>query len=184
MSQTIEDLLQEALDTWGEDAQIMMALEECGELITALTQYWRGRKTKEEVAEEIADVSIMMRQMRLVFGYETVNEIEAGKLVRLKKRIEESKVELCESCGENPGQLNSMFWWDEDETEGHWVCKQCEQELAEQHEEWARSMASVYAGAYEGRVCRCHHAERFHDNEAGRCEVPGCGCETFTDQAG
>ena len=89
MSQTIEDLLQEALDTWGEDAQIMMALEECGELITALTQYWRGRKTKEEVAEEIADVSIMMRQMRLIFGYQIVNEIEAGKLVRLKKRLDQ-----------------------------------------------------------------------------------------------
>lgn len=84
---TIESLLQQAIDTWGEDAQVSMAIEECSELITALTQFWRGRKTKAEVAEEIADVSIMMRQLRLIFGYQEVNEIEAGKLARLKKRL-------------------------------------------------------------------------------------------------
>lgn len=87
MSQTIENLLQKAIDTWGEDAQLLMALEECGELIAVLSQYIRGRRTKEEVAEEVADVSIMMRQLRLIFGYETVNEIEAGKIVRLRNRL-------------------------------------------------------------------------------------------------
>lgn len=88
MTQTIEDLLQQAIDVWGEDAQVLMAVEECSELITILAQYWRGRKTKEEVAEEIADVSIMMRQLRLIFGYQTVNEYEAGKIVRLKQRLD------------------------------------------------------------------------------------------------
>lgn len=88
MTQTIEDLLQQAIDIWGEDTQVLMAVEECGELIAILAQYYRGRKTKGEVAEEIADVSIMMRQLRLIFGYQIVNEYEAGKIARLKRRLD------------------------------------------------------------------------------------------------
>lgn len=84
---TIEYLLNQAIETWGTDAQIDMAIEECGELITVLTQFRRGRKEMLEVAEEIADVSIMMRQLRLIFGYRAVNKIEAEKLVRLKDRL-------------------------------------------------------------------------------------------------
>lgn len=84
---TIEYLLTQAIEIWGTEAQIDMAIEECGELITALVQWRRGRKEMADVAEEIADVSIMMRQLRLIFGYQAVNKIEAEKLVRLKNRL-------------------------------------------------------------------------------------------------
>lgn len=84
----IEDLLQQATDTWGEESQMLLAIEECGELIAVLSQYMRGRKTKTDVAEEIADVSLMMRQLRLLFGWDEVNVIEVNKIKRLKMRLE------------------------------------------------------------------------------------------------
>lgn len=87
---TIEYLLNQAIETWGTAAQIDMAIEECGELITALVQWRRGRKEMAEVVEEIADVSIMMRQLRLIFGYQAVNKIEAQKLIRLKDRLKKT----------------------------------------------------------------------------------------------
>lgn len=31
------------------------------------------------------------------------------------------------------------------------------------------------------KTCVCGHLERWHDNEAGSCDVAGCSCEIFTE---
>ena len=63
--------MQTALDKWGLDAQCDQTVEECAELIVALQKYSkRSPKTAtiEEVIDEIADVEIMLAQMRLALG--------------------------------------------------------------------------------------------------------------------
>jgi len=42
-----EQIYKDALKAWGIDAQCMMAIEECGELITALSHKYRGREAKQ-----------------------------------------------------------------------------------------------------------------------------------------
>lgn len=57
-----------AVVVYGKDAQVAQALEEFGELLTALGHYRRGRCGMPKVAEEAADVSIMLDQLAVIFG--------------------------------------------------------------------------------------------------------------------
>lgn len=82
------DLYKQAIEKWGEMAQINMVFEECGELLTALAQYLRGRVSNPEVVTEIADVQIMMEQMSVLFGQQEVAIEKERKLERLKERLE------------------------------------------------------------------------------------------------
>ena len=83
-----DELYAKAIDTWGQMPQINMVNEECGELITSLARYLRGRDTVDDVITEIADVSIMMEQMAVLFGKEQFEKEKERKLQRLKERLE------------------------------------------------------------------------------------------------
>lgn len=83
------ELYYEALDRWGRNAEICLAIEECSELITKLIKYDReiNGSTIEEIRDEIADVEIMMRQMEIIFGKVETLKIKQQKLERLAKRL-------------------------------------------------------------------------------------------------
>ena len=84
------EIYRAALNTFGTEAQIKMLFEEIGELMTAICQYSRGRDKVAHVAEEIADVGIMLDQMAVLFDCEAEVEIQRKyKLRRLEQRIEE-----------------------------------------------------------------------------------------------
>lgn len=79
-----ENIYQRALDKWGEASQIMMATGECGEFIAESTKHFvQNKSSVEAVASEVADVMIMMEQMRLLCGEELVDSIKQQKLERL-----------------------------------------------------------------------------------------------------
>jgi NTP pyrophosphatase (non-canonical NTP hydrolase) len=80
-----------AIETWGEQAQIGMAIEECSELITVLVKLGRKKNgsTKEQVIDEVADVMIMMEQLQHIFGFSDVADRKDFKLSRLKERLDE-----------------------------------------------------------------------------------------------
>ena len=86
---TAEKLYTEALRKWGQIAQIDQCIEECGELVAALQQFKRGRPVN--VITEIADVTIMAEQMRLMFGADTVDGLKESKLERLERRLGEEQ---------------------------------------------------------------------------------------------
>lgn len=78
-----------AISQWGYEAQVDMALEECIELAHAIMKFKGGGKEKiANVEEEIADVEIMMAQMRLIFNTKNISRIKAKKLKRLQRRLE------------------------------------------------------------------------------------------------
>lgn len=82
-------VFQKALDTWGAETQSLCLLEEMAELQDALCKYKRGRRTVEDIAEEIADVTIMLDQMKLHFHIEEeVEAWRAGKVEKIKGRLE------------------------------------------------------------------------------------------------
>jgi len=84
-----DEVLERALDTWGEEAQIVMAMQESSELITALTDVYRGRADAADVIDEIADVHVMLDQLALIFGPDAVDERIDKKLDRLDERLQE-----------------------------------------------------------------------------------------------
>lgn len=88
-------ILEAAIDTWGTEMQIVVAIEEMSELTKALTKYiWANDLATDDIVwiatnirEEMADVGIMLNQLSLIFGDTTEEEIR--KLNRLRRRIED-----------------------------------------------------------------------------------------------
>lgn len=83
----MDSILAKAIEKWGEEAQQRQVIEECGELIVAINHYQRGKGTVEDVITEIADVSIMCEQMKLMFGENRVNAEIERKVNRLRERL-------------------------------------------------------------------------------------------------
>lgn len=83
---TENKILQTAIAVYGELAQEQMAVEECSELIQAICHKHRGRE--HNIAEEIADVEIMLEQLKIINNCgETVEEIRKQKIARLYDRL-------------------------------------------------------------------------------------------------
>ena len=86
------NIMTRAIQHFGETAQIDMAVEEMAELTKALCKVKRatpGATTTAAIAnaiEEIADVQIMLDQLRLIFARST-DEVEEEKLRRLLGRL-------------------------------------------------------------------------------------------------
>lgn len=89
------ELHTKCLKKWGQGAQIDMAIEEMSELIQALCKAKRKHRPATwlySIYEELADVSVMLSQMAILFdGEEIVPRIKAMKLERLVKRLEGKK---------------------------------------------------------------------------------------------
>jgi NTP pyrophosphatase (non-canonical NTP hydrolase) len=80
------EILITAIKTFGEKAQEEMAIEECSELIQAISHKHRGRE--HNIAEEIADVEIMLEQLKIINNCrKEVAEIHKTKVERLFNRV-------------------------------------------------------------------------------------------------
>ena len=87
-------ILRKALDTYGEMWQIKKLFEEIGEMQEALCKCTDGRDTVEHLAEEIADVRIMLTQMCILHDCEDLaDEIMLEKLERLADRVKKARGE-------------------------------------------------------------------------------------------
>lgn len=88
-----EDVLNKAIEVWGNEAQLEMVIEECLELALALQKLKRKRGNPldkiNNVVDEIADVKIMIYQAERIFGSQPVNERVEFKINRLKERLKE-----------------------------------------------------------------------------------------------
>ncbi len=87
MEQNEKNICVLAVETFGPQSQINMAIEECAELINALCKLRRERVGTIDVVTEIADVQIMCEQLAYMFGEQTVVDERKRKIERLKKRL-------------------------------------------------------------------------------------------------
>ena len=82
-------VFEKALTTYGFESQTKMLLEEMSELTKAMCKYWRGKRNLEEIAEEMADVQIMLDQMTLLFqNHGLQQQYRLEKIERLRQRLE------------------------------------------------------------------------------------------------
>ena len=75
------------LREYGNDSQVKMCIEECSELINALCKSYRGRTKDADIITEIADVTIMCRQMAMIYGEEEVEKEITRKQERMLERM-------------------------------------------------------------------------------------------------
>ena len=83
-----KEVLRSALVKWGKRSQVFMCVEEMAELMKELSKNDRGRSNTTEIAEEIADVEIMLEQMKMEFNiHSSVDIMRAMKIANLEQEI-------------------------------------------------------------------------------------------------
>lgn len=91
-----KEVLVKAIETYGEENQFRMAIEEMAELTKAICKLERAETVAEKdmavgnVIEEIGDVQIMLDQLRIIVKSDT-KAVEDVKLFRLAGRIKEKE---------------------------------------------------------------------------------------------
>ena len=97
----MEFLCKRAVETFGADSQTMIAIEEMAELQKELCKHFRGRNNYYNIAEEIADVQIMLEQMIILHDCrDAVEDWKFAKLMRLRELIGEASVSEMEQNSE------------------------------------------------------------------------------------
>ena len=86
----MKTIIERAMEKYGFNNQVVVAVEELSELQKELCKSLRGEVSIDRIAEELADVEIMLWQVQKLFGIEDkyVQEVINFKLSRLKERLE------------------------------------------------------------------------------------------------
>jgi DNA helicase IV len=82
-------IYKQAIETYGKEEQLNIAIEELSELIKEICKHKRGEDNICAIVEEMADCYIMLEQMKMIF------ELDDGRIIhemnrkteRLKKRL-------------------------------------------------------------------------------------------------
>ena len=96
------EVYRAAFDSYKSENQLIVAVEELSELQKELCKVLRGEGNSEALAEEMADVTIMMEQLRLLFDMdERIGEVMDRKIMRLSRNVESARVWRGGRCGVN-----------------------------------------------------------------------------------
>ena len=76
-----------ALALWGYDCQVLATAEECNELAAVCTRFVNHKANGNRIAEEAADVEIMIEQLRHNGMNDMIDHHKTRKLVRLSQRV-------------------------------------------------------------------------------------------------
>lgn len=84
----MKELYKELFKKYG-DKQLIVAIEELSELQKEICKALRGKLNIDNITEEIADVEIMIDQLKfyLSISNETVEEMKKYKIERTKERV-------------------------------------------------------------------------------------------------
>jgi NTP pyrophosphatase (non-canonical NTP hydrolase) len=84
-------ILEKAIETYGKDMQLTVAVEEFSELIKEICKSKRGNANRKNIIEEMADCYIMLEQLAIIFEIpnHAINEVASDKIARLEKRLAE-----------------------------------------------------------------------------------------------
>lgn len=86
--------LERAIETYGKDMQLTVAIEEFSELTKEICKHRRGADNIDNIVEEMADCYIMLEQLEIIFGLnnldiDVIQYAMEKKLDRLEQRLDE-----------------------------------------------------------------------------------------------
>ena len=97
-----KEVLRQAINTYGTHNQMLKCIEECGELSRAISRIlielssgdgFTTEASEENLYEEIADVTIMLKQLVMMFQCEGKVQVQVMlKTNRLKERLEHGEI--------------------------------------------------------------------------------------------
>ena len=118
--------VKRSIEHYGKDLQSTVCMEECAELIQAISKEKRGKSDKDHLSEEIADVLICIEMLRQIYNI-TEDEIYSwviNKQERIIRRIEKDT----QSTQTNADRIRNMT----DEELAEWINNMCDFEKNEE----------------------------------------------------
>lgn len=79
-----KSVLLHTIKDFGEEHQLDVAIEELSELIKEICKSKRGSANKEKVCEEMADVYIMLEQLKLIYSFDE-SDIDGWMTFKLRR---------------------------------------------------------------------------------------------------
>lgn len=90
----LQTIWQQSIDHYGKQLQSIVCMEECGELIQAISKKLREHTPFTSfLAEEMADVIICLHLLKLMYGIKDkdISDFVEAKTLRQAKRMEEAQ---------------------------------------------------------------------------------------------
>ena len=84
------NVVQNSIKHYGSDLQTVVCMEECAELIQAISKMKRGKDNRDNLIEEMADVMICIEILKQVYGVSD-NEIQNYVCQKQNRSIERMK---------------------------------------------------------------------------------------------
>lgn len=85
-----KEIVSKSLDTYGNGIQLVVCMEELSELTQAISKEKRGKGSRDNLIEEMADVMICMEILKQVYGISD-NEIQNYVCQKQNRCIERMK---------------------------------------------------------------------------------------------
>ena len=86
-----KNIIAKSINHYGEEIQATVCMEECAELIQAISKMKRGIDAKDNLAEEIADVLICIEMLKQLYDVDTSS---LNDWIRLKQQRELNRIEF------------------------------------------------------------------------------------------
>ena len=84
------NVVKKSIEHYGADLQTVVCMEECAELIQAISKMKRGKDNRDNLIEEVADVMICIEILKQVYGISD-NEIQNYVCQKQNRSIERMK---------------------------------------------------------------------------------------------
>ena len=86
-------LLKRSIEHYGKDVQSTVCMEECAELIQAISKEKRGKSDKSHLAEEMTDVIICIEMLQEIYSIsdDMISEWIQIKEARIIERIKQNE---------------------------------------------------------------------------------------------
>ena len=84
------NVAEKSIEHYGADLQTVVCMEECAELIQAVSEMKRGKDNRNNLIEEVADVMICIEILKQVYGISD-NEIQNYVCQKQNRSIERMK---------------------------------------------------------------------------------------------
>lgn len=89
----LQTIWRQSIDHYGKRMQSIVCMEECAELIQAISKKLRDPTSpNDHLSEEMADVIICLHLLRMMYGItdKAIRDQVVAKTLRLAKRMEEA----------------------------------------------------------------------------------------------
>ena len=90
-------VVKKSIEHYGKDVQSTVCMEECAELIQAISKQKRGKQDKSNLAEEMADVIICIEMLKQIYNitedaiYSWIINKQERTIERIKKDTQSTK---------------------------------------------------------------------------------------------